>query len=77
MKYIGAKDGFVRAPFIIEGILIGLMWRWMYDGNYGVLNDILQKLHILNKKNLCRMYDTTQIHKKYLAFLSKSILLFG
>lgn len=23
MKYIGAKDGFVRAPFVIEGILIG------------------------------------------------------
>lgn len=25
MKYIGAKDNFVRAPFVIEGILIGLV----------------------------------------------------
>ncbi len=25
MKYIGAKDAFVRAPFVIEGILIGLI----------------------------------------------------
>ena len=25
MKLIGAKDGFVRAPFLIEGVLIGLM----------------------------------------------------
>ncbi len=25
MKYIGAKDSFVRAPFILEGILIGLI----------------------------------------------------
>ncbi|MFI3207584.1 MAG: permease-like cell division protein FtsX [Eubacteriales bacterium] len=25
MKYIGAKDGFVRAPFIIEGVIIGLI----------------------------------------------------
>ncbi len=25
MKYIGAKDGFVRAPFIIEGLLIGAL----------------------------------------------------
>lgn len=25
MKYIGAKDFFVRAPFVIEGILIGMM----------------------------------------------------
>ena len=23
MKYIGAKDGFVRAPFVIEGLIIG------------------------------------------------------
>ena len=25
MKYIGATDFFVRAPFVIEGILIGLI----------------------------------------------------
>ncbi len=25
MKYIGAKDSFVKAPFVIEGILIGLI----------------------------------------------------
>lgn len=25
MKYIGAKDGFVRAPFVFEGLLIGLI----------------------------------------------------
>lgn len=25
MKYIGAKDGFVRAPFVIEGVVIGLI----------------------------------------------------
>ena len=33
-------------PWVTPGVLIGLMWRWMYDGNYGVVNDILQKLHI-------------------------------
>lgn len=25
MKYIGAKDGFVKAPFVIEGVMIGLI----------------------------------------------------
>ena len=25
MKYIGATDFFVRAPFVVEGILIGLI----------------------------------------------------
>ena len=24
MKYIGAKDSFVRAPFVLEGIIIGI-----------------------------------------------------
>ena len=44
--------GFVRAisliPWVTPGVLIGLMWRWMYDGNYGVINAILTKLHIIS-----------------------------
>ncbi|WP_069999783.1 carbohydrate ABC transporter permease [Cellulosilyticum sp. I15G10I2] len=46
--------GVVRAvsliPWCTPGVLIGLMWRWIYDGNYGVLNDILMKLHIIDEK---------------------------
>lgn len=42
--------GVVRAismvPWVTPGVLIGLMWRWIYDGNSGVLNDILMKLHL-------------------------------
>lgn len=44
--------GLVRAvsliPWVTPGVLIGLMWRWMYDGNYGVLNDIFRKLHLIS-----------------------------
>ncbi|WP_422446405.1 carbohydrate ABC transporter permease [Thermoanaerobacterium sp. DL9XJH110] len=43
--------GFIRTiiliPWVTPGILIGLMWRWMYDGNYGVINDILARLHVI------------------------------
>ena len=43
--------GLVRAvsliPWVTPGVLIGLMWRWMYDGNYGVLNDIFKKMHLI------------------------------
>lgn len=46
--------GIVRAvsliPWCTPGVLIGLMWRWIYDGNYGVLNDILLKLNIISEK---------------------------
>ena len=40
--------GLVRSvsliPWVTPGVLIGLMWRWIYDGNYGVLNDLLVKV---------------------------------
>ena len=44
--------GVVRAismiPWVTPGVLIGLMWRWMYDGNFGVINDILNRLGIIS-----------------------------
>lgn len=46
--------GMVRAvsmiPWVTPGVLIGLMWRWIYDGNFGVLNDLLLKLHVISNK---------------------------
>lgn len=54
--------GVIRAvsliPWVTPGILIGLMWRWMYDGNYGVFNDILQRLHLITK-NIPFLADTS------------------
>lgn len=35
-------------PWVTPGVLIGLMWRWIYDGNYGVLNDLLVKIGIID-----------------------------
>lgn len=53
MKYIGATDFFVRAPFVIEGILIGLLGAAIPLGliyslyNYA-LNYILERFEILS-----------------------------
>lgn len=61
MKYIGAKDGFVRAPFVFEGLLIGaigaviplVMLYFMYDKavyyimtKYSLLNNIVEFLPV-------------------------------
>lgn len=44
--------GIVRSisliPWVTPGVLIGLMWRWIYDGSYGVLNDLLMKLGMID-----------------------------
>ncbi len=37
-------------PWVTPGVLIALMWSWMYDGNYGVINDVLMKLGIIQDK---------------------------
>lgn len=46
--------GIVRSlsliPWVTPGVLIGLMWRWIYDGNYGVLNDLLLRLGLIRDK---------------------------
>ncbi|MBQ3479787.1 MAG: sugar ABC transporter permease, partial [Clostridia bacterium] len=47
--------GVVRAvsliPWVTPGVLIALMRRWMYDGNYGVINDLLMRLGLI-KENI-------------------------
>ena len=46
--------GVVRAvsliPWVTPGVLIALMWRWLFDGNYGVINDLLMRLGIIHEK---------------------------
>lgn len=53
MKYVGATDFFVRAPFVLEGMLIGLagaaMPLWMIYGIYNyVLTYIKESFSILS-----------------------------
>jgi raffinose/stachyose/melibiose transport system permease protein len=31
-------------PPVLSGIVVGLMWQWIYDGNYGLLNYWLQRI---------------------------------
>ncbi len=45
----GIVRSLILVPWVTPGILIGLMWTWMYDGNYGVINDVLVKLHVLDQ----------------------------
>ncbi len=62
MKYIGAKDGFVRAPFVIEGVIIGavgaviplVLLYFMYDkaityimAKFSLLNNIVDFLPVV------------------------------
>lgn len=36
-------------PWVTPGVLIALMWRWIFDGNYGVLNDLLKNIGLITE----------------------------
>ncbi len=53
MKYIGAKDFFVRAPFVLEGVLIGLVGAAIplviiYNGYNSLLKYVVDRFAMLS-----------------------------
>lgn len=45
----GFYQGTIFFPWAISGFLIGILWRWLYNGSYGVINDILIALGFVSK----------------------------
>ena len=43
--------GFVFYPWALCGFAIGLIWSWLFNGQFGVINDLLLKLGII-KENI-------------------------
>lgn len=75
MKYIGAKDSFVRAPFIIEGILIGLIGAaipliGLYFAYEKAITAIMSKFSILNS-----ILDFLPVSEVYTTLLPVGLLL--
>lgn len=36
-------------PWVLTGVLVAFMWRWLFNANYGLLNDILLKLGLISE----------------------------
>lgn len=45
----GIYQGLIFFPWAVSGFIIGIMWRWMFNGTSGVINDILLKLHLIKE----------------------------
>jgi multiple sugar transport system permease protein len=43
----GVIRGVLLIPWATPSVLVALMWMWMLDGNYGVINDLLKRLGII------------------------------
>ncbi|HOA97322.1 permease-like cell division protein FtsX [Acetivibrio saccincola] len=72
MKYIGATDWFIRLPFIVEGVIIGLIGAIM---GFGLLNFIYTRF--FNKFDLT-LFGLEMIHKsEFFSGLILNMLLIG
>jgi trehalose/maltose transport system permease protein len=45
----GAMRTAMLIPWAIPTVVSAQMWRWMYNDVYGVINDIMMKLHLIDK----------------------------
>ncbi|MCI9592726.1 MAG: sugar ABC transporter permease [Lachnospiraceae bacterium] len=73
----GAIRAISMIPWVTPGVLIGLMWRWIYDGNQGVLNDILMKLHLISDKVPFLSQDGTAFPSVILTIIWQGIPFFA
>ena len=65
MKYVGATNSFIRIPFFVEGMIVGILaaagalvlTKFAYEGVYNIFNDDFKLWNILGVKNLYSFKD--------------------
>ncbi len=45
----GIYSGLVFYPWALSGFAIGLVWAWMFNGQFGIINDLLKKIGIIHQ----------------------------
>lgn len=45
----GIYTSFVFYTWAVSGFAIGLIWAWIFNGQFGLMNDILMRLHLIDK----------------------------
>lgn len=48
-KWRGIARTMILLPWAVAPVISGLMWKWMYNTQFGVFNDILLKLHLVSR----------------------------
>lgn len=46
---MGLYKGVAFMPWAISGFVIGIMWRWMFNGTSGVINDVLMRIGLISE----------------------------
>jgi len=46
----GIYQGLVFYSWALSGFLIGLIWKWLFNSQYGVINDLLLKIGLIDER---------------------------
>jgi multiple sugar transport system permease protein len=44
----GLVRSLILLPWVVSGVITGIMWVWLFDGTIGVINDLLMKLQLIS-----------------------------
>ena len=47
-RFRGLYQALVFFPWAVSGFLIGILFRWMFNGEFGVVNDLLRKVGVID-----------------------------
>ena len=45
----GIARSLILIPWVTPSVITALMWRWMYDGNYGIINHLLVQAGLIER----------------------------
>lgn len=45
----GIARSLILVPWVTPSVITALMWRWMYDGNHGLINQLLVKFGLIKE----------------------------
>lgn len=45
----GIARSLILIPWVTPSVITALMWRWMYDGNYGLINQLLVQAGLISR----------------------------
>ncbi len=37
----------ILSPWVLSGVVTGIIWKWIFDGTIGVVNDLMMKLNLI------------------------------
>lgn len=73
----GLYQGFVFLPWAFSGFIVGLTFQWLFNAEYGLINNVLLKLNIIQERISFLGSPTWSLYTVIIALVWQGIPFFG